>query len=38
MQTVVRVALGTFIGVWGFVISLLLVGKIFGAAVLGLLF
>jgi len=38
MQTVVRVALGVFVGMWGFVISLILVGKIFGAAVLSLLF
>ncbi len=37
MQTVVRVALGTFIGMWAFLISLLLVGRIFGSAVLGLL-
>jgi len=38
MQTVVRVALGTFIGMWAFVISMILVGKIFGSAVLSLLF
>lgn len=37
MQTVVRVALGTFIGMWGFVISLILVGKLFGTALLSLL-
>lgn len=38
MQTVVRVALGTFIGLWAFVISMILIGKVFGAAVLGLMF
>ena len=38
MQTVVRVALGTFIGMWGFVISLILMGKVFGTALLSLLF
>lgn len=38
MQTVVRVGLGVFIGMWAFVISLLLVGKLFGTALLGLLF
>lgn len=38
MQTVVRVALGVFIGMWGFLISLFLAGKIFGSALLGVLF
>lgn len=38
MQTVVRVGLGVFIGTWAFVISLLLIGKLFGTALLGLLF
>lgn len=38
MQTVVRVALGVFVGTWGFLISLLLAGKIFGSALLSLLF
>ena len=38
MQTVVRVALGVFIGMWAFLLSLLIAGRIFGAALLGLLF
>lgn len=38
MQTVVRVGLGVFLGVWAFTISLLLIGKLFGTALLGLLF
>lgn len=38
MQTVVRVGLGVFLGMWSFVISLLLIGKLFGTALLGLLF
>ena len=38
MQTVVRVALGVFIGMWGFLLSLVIIGRIFGAAVLGLVF
>ncbi len=38
MQTVIRVGLGVFIGMWAFVITLLLVGKLFGTALLGLLF
>ena len=37
MQTVVRVGLGVFIGMWTFVISLLLIGRLFGTALLGLL-
>jgi len=36
MQTVVRVGLGVFIGMWAFMISLLLVGKLFGMALLSL--
>lgn len=35
MQTVVRVALGTFLGMWAFLISLVLAGRIFGSAILG---
>ncbi len=38
MQTVVRVGLGVFLGMWGFTISLLLIGKLFGTALLGLVF
>lgn len=38
MQTVARVGLGVFLGMWVFLISLIIVGKIFGAAMLGLLF
>lgn len=38
MQTVVRVGLGVFLGIWAFVISILLAGKLFGTALLGLLF
>ncbi len=38
MQTVIRVGLGVFIGMWAFVITLLLIGKLFGTALLGLLF
>lgn len=38
MQTVVRVALGVFIGMWAFVISLLLIGRLFGTELLGLIF
>jgi hypothetical protein len=38
MQTVVRVGLGVFLGLWAFMISLLLVGKLFGTALLGLVF
>lgn len=39
MQTVVRVALGVFIGMWAVLISLLIVAKLFGApAILDLLF
>jgi hypothetical protein len=36
MQTIVRVALGTFIGLWAFVISLLVIGRLFGTALLDL--
>ncbi len=36
MQTVVRVALGTFFGMWAFVISVAILVRIFGAAILGL--
>lgn len=38
MQTVIRVGLGVFLGMWAFVITLLLIGKLFGTALLGLLF
>lgn len=38
MQTVVRVGLGVFLGIWAFIASLLLVGKLFGTALLSLLF
>jgi hypothetical protein len=38
MQTVVRVGLGVFLGIWAFIISLLLIGKLFGTALLSLLF
>lgn len=37
MQTVVRVGLGVFIGMWAFMVSLLLLGKLFGTALLGLI-
>jgi hypothetical protein len=38
MQTVVRVGLGVFLGIWAFMISLLLMGKLFGTALLSLVF
>lgn len=38
MQTAVRVGLGVFLGMWAFTISLLLAGKLFGTAVLSLIF
>jgi hypothetical protein len=38
MQTVVRVALGVFIGMWAFALSLLLLGSFFGRALLDLVF
>jgi hypothetical protein len=37
MQTVVRVALGTFLGLWAFIISLVIIGRIFGSQILGIL-
>jgi hypothetical protein len=35
MQTVVRVALGVFIGMWAFLLSLVIAAQIFGSALLG---
>jgi hypothetical protein len=37
MQTVVRVGLGTFFGLWAFLISIVILGRIFGAQILGIL-
>lgn len=38
MQTVTRVALGVFIGMWAFMLSIVLMLRIFGTAILGLVF